>query len=329
MKIRYKLTLYFLLASAGLLSSFVLLEQQKIPAGTCAFILFIPTLLSGYLIAWKAFEPVSEIIAKVDAIKASNLDSRLIVKNKKDEISELAYTFNQMLDRLENAFQAQKLFVSNASHEFRTPLSFLNTELQLALMKRRTAEEYVKVIELALKDTQRLVKLANGLLDLAKAGYDQSDISMKEIRLDELLSDAEAALLRSNPEYIVNLLFMQEIENDDYISVYGNQYLLTLAFLNLLENGCKFSEDHQSTVSISYDPENVILRFADNGIGIEPEDISKLYTPFYRGANKDYADGNGIGLTLTHKIILLHNGTIDVHSVRGAGTMFSLVFKHK
>jgi len=234
-----------------------------------------------------------------------------------------------MLDRLENAFQAQRVFVSNASHELRTPLSLLNTELQLALVKRRTAEEYVKVIELALKDTQRLVKLANGLLDLAKTGYDQSDISMKEIRLDELLSDAEANLARSNPEYIVNLLFMQEIENDDYISVYGNQYLLTLAFLNLLENGCKFSEDHQSTVSISYDTENVILRFADNGIGIEPEDISKIYTPFYRGVNKDYADGNGIGLALAHKIIHLHNGTIDVHSIRGSGTMFSLVFKHK
>jgi signal transduction histidine kinase len=329
MKIRYKLTLYFLVVSAGLLSSFVLLEKLKIPVGTCALILLIPTLLSGYLIAWSAFGPVSEIIKNVDAIKASNLDTRLVVKNNKDEISGLAYTFNQMLDRLENAFQSQKIFVSNASHELRTPLSFLNTELQLALMKPRTPSEYIRVIELALKDTERLVKLANGLLDLAKAGYDQSDISMKEIRLDELLSDAEANLLRSNPEYIVNLLFMQEIENDDYISVYGNGYLLTLAFLNLLENGCKFSEDHQSTVSISYDPENVILRFSDNGIGIEPEDIPKLYTPFYRGANKSYVHGNGIGLALTHKIIMLHNGRIDVHSVRGAGTMFSLVFRHK
>jgi signal transduction histidine kinase len=329
MKIRYKLTLYFLLAAAGLLSSFMLLQHWKISAAASALILLVPAILSGYLIAWSAFRPVSEIIAKVDAINASNLDSRLAVKNNKDEISELAYTYNQMLDRLENAFQSQKIFVSNASHEFRTPLSLLSTELQLSLMKRRTPDEYVKVIELALKDTARLVRLANGLLDLAKAGYDQSDISMKEIRLDELLSDAEANLLRSNPEYIVNLLFMQEIENDDYISIYGNRYLLTLAFLNLLENGCKFSEDHQTTVSISYDPKNVILRFSDNGIGIEPEDISKLYTPFYRGANKSYADGNGIGLALTHKIILLHNGSIDVHSVRGAGTMFSLVFPHK
>src|SRR6202022_3978079 len=102
MKIRYKLTLYFLVASAGLLSSFVLLEKWKIPVGTCALILLIPTILSGYLIAWKAFGPVSEIIKKVDAIKASNLDIRLVVKNNKDEISGLAYTFNQMLDRLEN-----------------------------------------------------------------------------------------------------------------------------------------------------------------------------------------------------------------------------------
>ena len=297
MKIHNRLTLCFFLASMGLICSCLLLEKLKIPAAACALILLIPALVSGYLIARKASRPVSEMLKKVD--------------------------------RLESTFQAQKLFVSNASHEFRTPLSLLSTELQLALMKRRSPEEYVMVIELALKDTQRLVKLANGLLDLAKAGYDQSVISMKDVRLDELLSDAEASLRRSNPEYIINLLFMQEIENDDYISVYGNQYLLTLAFLNLLENGCKFSEDHQSTVSISYDPENVILRFSDNGIGIEPEDIPKLYTPFYRGGNKNFADGNGIGLALTHKIILLHNGRIDVHSVRGAGTMFSLVFRHK
>jgi signal transduction histidine kinase len=197
-------------------------------------------------------------------------------------------------------------------------------ELELSLLKKRTNYEYEETIKRALIDTKRLVRLSNGLLDLAKASYDQTEISIKEVRLDELLMEAREAVLRSNPTYKVNIIFEREIEDADFISVKGNEYLLRVAFINLIENGCKFSEDHQSTVAISYFDNKSILRFSDRGVGISEDEQSDIFTAFYRGRNKTVAEGNGIGLSLTKKIVLLHKGKIVLASKTGEGTSFTI-----
>jgi signal transduction histidine kinase len=230
--------------------------------------------------------------------------------------------------RLEHALEAQKEFVSNIAHELRTPLSGMVGELELALLKPRSTEEYQQLIRLAFQDARRLVRLSNGLLDLAKANYDQSGIHMKELRLDEVLMEAREVVLRTNARYRVNILFEQEIEEGEFISVWGNQYLLKVAFLNLMENSCKFSADHLSTVAITYFDKQAILRFADHGIGIPNGDQPHIFNPFFRGANRDYAEGNGIGLSLSLKIIQLHKGTIQVSSTPGEGTVFTLELPH-
>ena len=286
------------------------------------------TLVAGRLFARKALQPVADMVDTVEEITATKLDARIKVQNNKDELDELAVTFNQMLDRLEHSFDAQKQFVSNIAHELRTPLSSMVGELELALLKPRTIEEYQKLIRLAFLDARRLVRLSNGLLDLAKANYDESGIRMKEVRLDELLLDARDLVLKSNGDYKVNIIFELEIENDDFISVKGNEYLLKVAFLNLIENGCKFSADHHSTVAITYFASQVILRFSDTGIGISSEDLPHIFNAFYRGGNKQYAEGNGIGLSLTQKIIALHKGTVQVSSSPHEGTVFTVEFPH-
>ncbi|MCW3464155.1 sensor histidine kinase [Chitinophaga nivalis] len=288
----------------------------------------ILTIIIGYFFARKALQPVADIVDKVEDITATNLDSRLPVNNEKDEIGELAVTFNHMLNRLESSFDAQKQFVSNVSHELRTPLAIIITELELALTKERSQEAYKQAISSALQDAQRLARLSNGLLNLAKASYDQREISMKTTRLDELLLDAREMVIKANEDYKVNILFEQEIENDDYISVTGNAYLLKVAFVNLMENGCKFSANRQSQVAISWFGKNVILRFADTGIGIPDEELPHIFQPFYRGGNKQFAEGHGIGLSLTQKIVLLHKGTIQVASQPGAGTTFTVEMPH-
>src|SRR5690606_19363272 len=115
-----------------------------------------------------------------------------------------------------------------------------------------------------------------------------------------------------------------DFESDEEISIQGNEYLLTTAFANLFENGCKFSDNHQSTVSIFFNSREIKLKFSDNGIGIPIEDLKNIFIPFYRGDNKEYADGNGIGLSLSQKIIELHNGTISVTSSPSCGTTFQV-----
>lgn len=284
--------------------------------------------LAGQFLAKKSLQPVSSLLNKVKKITVTNLDLRVDEGDRKDEIAALAITFNEMLNRLEHSFEAQKDFVSSISHELRTPLTTMLAELQLTAEKERNNEEYKEVIAHAIEDTQKLIRLSNSLLDLAKANYDQSGISFKNIRLDELLLDARREVLHNQPHCKVNITFEREIENDSDVSVHGNEYLLKVAFINLLENGCKFSDDHQCNVSISYDTENILLHFTDKGVGINAEELPDIFKPFYRGNNKKFADGNGIGLYLTRKIIDLHKGSIAVQSMKGEGTVFILLLPH-
>ena len=282
------------------------------------------TLLAGILFSRKALAPVTEMVVKVEAISASHLDLRIDAGNGRDEIAELAQTFNRMLNRLESSFNAQKEFVSNISHELRTPLAAIIAELEVSAIQARTTSEYKEIIQLTLLEARKLSRLSNDLLDLAKTNYDYSGITFKELRLDEVLLDATQGVLRSNPGFRVELLFEKEMEENEGISIKGNEYLLKVAFANLIENACKFSEGHSGAVAISFEEKVAVLRFSDRGIGISPSDLSKIFTPFYRGENKRYADGNGIGLSLTARIIQLHNGTISVESIVGEGTIFTV-----
>ncbi|MBN9293102.1 MAG: HAMP domain-containing protein [Flavobacteriia bacterium] len=289
-------------------------------------ILFI--YIAGRFFSKKAFEPVKEMTEKAANISATNLDLRLTSNGSKDELSELANTFNEMLNRLENSFDAQKNFVSNISHELRTPLAAIITELELSVNKDRTIAEYKTALQNALNDAKKLVRLSNSLLDLAKASYDPSEIAFKPIRIDEVLLDARQQVQQANPDYKIDIHFENDFENDNQISVNGNEYLLKVAFANLFENGCKFSSDKSCTVFISFNQSAVhnlsfiTLSFTDKGVGISETDLKNIFTPFYRGENKKHADGNGIGLSLTQKIIALHKGTVSVLSKKNQGAVF-------
>lgn len=282
----------------------------------------------GYLLARSALTPVTAIVKEAESITASEIDRRLPVKNEKDELGELSITFNHLLERLEKAFRSQKMFVSNVSHELRTPMAALIAELELVLLKERTPQRYEEAIGNALQDANRIIKLIGGLLNLAKADYLPEQIKMEEVRLDELLLDAREMVLKANTDYKVELIFEQEADDDSVITVMGNSYLLTTSFINLIENNCKYSVNHTSFIHISFWQEKSILRFSDVGIGMTEEDKQNLFTPFYRGENKDFVQGHGIGMTLTQKIILLHRGSIEVNSHQGEGTTFIVLLPH-
>ena len=284
--------------------------------------------IAGRFFSKKVFDPVKEMTDKAKSISAINLDLRLNTKDSKDELSELANTFNEMLNRLENSFDAQKHFVSNISHELRTPLAAIIGELQLSSNKERSIDEYRSTIQNALTDARKLAKLSNSLLDLAKASYDPSEIAFKKIRIDEILLDARHQAQQVNSDYHIGIHFEEDFENDNLISLNGNEYLLKVAFANLFENGCKFSDNKQSTVSVSFDNEQIILKFLDRGIGISEDDLKNIFIPFYRGENRKFADGNGIGLYLTKKIIDLHKGAISINSTLKKGTTFTLKLLH-
>ena len=288
--------------------------------------------LTGLYLSKKAFDPIKQITDKAKIISATNLDLRLNSSNKKDELTELSNTFNEMLSRLENSFDAQKHFVSNMAHELRTPLTAISTELELAIQKDKSIEEYKLVIKNTLTDTKKLVRLSSSLLDLAKASYDSTEITLETLRIDECLVEARNQVLLNNPNYQVDIQFDERLLQDEdtvILAVNGNDHLLKVAFINLMENACKFSKNMQCKVLITTTNNKVLMEFKDRGIGISEGDLKQVFTPFYRGKNKTVAPGNGIGLYLTQKIIHLHKGQINVVSKENSGSSFWVEFEAK
>lgn len=282
----------------------------------------------GWLFASRALMPIGQMVDNVNDITATNLDLRLNEGNQRDELSELAVTFNRMLDRLESSFDAQKDFVSNISHELRTPLAAIIAEADLAIGSGKSEADFRDALKQIHEDARKLSKLSAGLLDMARASYDPSEISFKPVRVDELLLDARRQVQQVNEQYMVDISIKEDFQDDKSISVSGNEYLLKVAFANLMENGCKFSGDHRCLVSVFFDNEEVLLSFADSGAGIPEDELDHIFKPFFRGKNHKTAGGYGIGLALTAKIIQLHSGHIKATSEPNSGTTMTVKMRH-
>lgn len=282
-------------------------------------------LISGWLFAQQMLKPISNVVSQVGRITASNLSLRVNAGSKKDEIAQLAYTFNRMLERLESAFEMQKRFVANASHELRTPLTAITGQIEVSLLKKRSLEEYEATLRSVFDDVRNLSKLTNGLLELAQAKTDSTELSMKPVRLDEILWQTREDLLRAHREYNININYKHLPEDENKLMIMGSEQLLKIAFANLLDNGCKFSDNCTIDVFLSV-RDNIRIVFSDKGKGIPGEELGQIFQPFFRGSNVKHIPGHGLGLPLTEKIVHLYNGDISITSSPGKGTAISITF---
>ena len=267
----------------------------------------------GYFFARKMVQPIDRLVEQADQINANNLqDTRVAVKGK-DEIAQLGANFNTMLQRLSHSFDLQKSFVSNASHELRTPLASIISQLQVTLAKGRSGEEYQAVLQSVLEDAEGLSELTNGLLQLAQSELNRQEFAFTPVRIDELLWET-AELLREKRKDSgkVDIQFLREPEQDTLVTCNGNESLLKVLFINLADNACKFSPDHTARITIDFDARNILVRVQNLGAGIPPEEADKIFEPFYRGTNAQYARGHGLGLSICKKIVQLHEGELRV-----------------
>nr|WP_293834358.1 HAMP domain-containing sensor histidine kinase [uncultured Arsenicibacter sp.] len=285
--------------------------------------------IAGWLFASDALRPVSEIIIQVNAISATNIHRRLRVGRQRDELAQLAHTFNQMLNRLEEAFISQKSFVSHASHELRTPLTVMMGQIDVTLMSPRTTTEYAATLENVLEEVRKMISLTNGLLELARVSADAATIDLHPVRVDEMLWQARTNVLHKQSSYQIDIQFDNLPEQEEDLMLTGETTLLTTAFQNLMENGCKYSPRHSVQVVLSFTPEKIKLQFIDQGYGISDADLPHIFEPFYRSENTMQIQGHGIGLALTHRIIQLHHGQLRIHSVLNQGTTITLYFPVK
>lgn len=279
----------------------------------------------GIFFSRKTFQPLRQLISKVQDISAHNLHLRLELKKGKDEMTELANTFNTMLDRLQTAFETQNNFVSNASHELRTPLTTIMGEADIALKKARTNEEYRQSLQVILNEAGKLDHLTSSLLALAQSGFDGKKQRRTVVRMDELVCEVKAAIDELHPENHVQLHFGELPPNEQQLSVEGNYHLLKLAITNIVVNACKYSNDKPVQLSLHVMHDKIKIGVVDEGIGIPASELKYVFDPFYRASNTDRFEGHGVGLPLARNIIRLHNGELLIKSAEGKGTTVEVV----
>ena len=281
--------------------------------------------IAGYLFATDALRPVAELITQVNAISATNIHERLRVGRQSDELASLARTFNDLLIRLEEAFVLQKSFVSHASHELRTPLTVMMGQIEVTRLQARSADEYELALDGLLDEVKSMIRLVNGLLELARANSDAVTLNYQPVRVDELLWQAQSQLVHKKPNYQIDIDFDNLPNQEEELVIVGEESLLQTAFQNLMENGCKYSPDERVSVRISFERGQIQLTFSDKGYGIPEQDLPHIFEPFYRSELTMTVIGHGIGLALTKRIIELHRGQIKVESVIDQGTTFRII----
>jgi signal transduction histidine kinase len=279
--------------------------------------------VTGRLFAGQALVPLARLNEAISTISAGNLDQRVDEGNQKDEIAQLAMNFNRMLERLESAFEIQKNFVSSASHELRTPLAAISSQLQLALAHERPPEEYRAFLQSILDDTQAVITLTNGLLMLAQSRLERDRIGFTSTRADEIVFSAQKELAISRPDYFFQIDYTEFPNEESALLLEGNEHLLRTAFINLMDNACKYSMDKTVRITLSFPQNKIRICFADQGIGIPRQEAGMIFSPFFRGSNiKSQIKGYGMGLPICKRIIELHQGDIQVDSAPGEGSRF-------
>ena len=284
--------------------------------------------IAGWIFAGKSLKPIQDIIKSIDKIGgASQLDLRLDEGNQTDELAQLSQRFNKMLNRLEKAFKLQRAFVSHASHELRTPLTAITGQIQVSLLANDNPEELKLMIQSVLEDVQQLNRLTNNLLDMTSIDSDDSKTNFKKVNIAEIAWQVREILLKKSADY--KAIIQLDEKSNSLPEVNGNEALLYTAFLNLMENGIKFSSNQLVKVNFKINSKDIVITFQNGGSIILRNELSSIFESFRRGSNARNTKGHGVGLSLTQKIISLHEGKISVQSSENEGTTFTIVLPIK
>lgn len=274
--------------------------------------------LLGRIYANRILRPLQHILKELKRIRGNNLNVRMKTFDNKDELDELIRTLNEMLDRIDTAFQAEKSFISNASHELNNPLTAIQGECEISLLKERSATEYIDSLQRISTESKRITQLIKHLLFLSRQDEDILQNAKEKIDLVVLLRD----LCLQYPQVTFNTN-----ETDGSVHITANFYLLRIALQNIIDNARKYSKE-QVDVSLSIHEDCPVIEIKDYGIGIPEEEIHHIFHSFYRASNTRGYTGQGIGLSLSMKILSVYGGKITIDSEINSYTKVTMTFPH-
>lgn len=280
-------------------------------------ILSVAGMAGGYFIAKQALLPVRNISNKMRSISHKNLDDRVENPKTQDEMQELAITFNNLLDRLNSAFNREHQFIGDVAHELKTPLSILKSRIEVVLSRERSNENYKEDLAETLKDVNNLDSIIKDILDLAWSESDNAFAQMDKLNLSETTKEIidTAKSIASQKKISIQ----SQVEPDIYIL--GKKDKISRAMINIIDNATKYTaRNGKISLKLKTDGRIAILKLKDNGIGINEEDQKHIFDRFYRGSTKKKISGNGLGLAIVKSIIFAHQGTVRAVSKQNQGT---------
>jgi signal transduction histidine kinase len=276
----------------------------------------------------RATKPLVDLSKQMRHITESNLQQRVdVIKGnvKHNELVQIATNFNNMLDRLEKAFQIQKNFVHHASHELRTPLATMLSQTESALRKDLTPVETTRVLESLREDQQEMIDLTNSLLLLSQYENVHYSSSWPKIRMDELVYESIAAAQKVFEDSNINFDFIKYPDKESYLFFPGNETLLRSALRNLIKNAYLYSDDRQVSITMEAYSKGLYIHFENKGRILSEEDKERLFFPFFRGENAQNKKGFGLGLSIVKRIAELHKGSINYHVIDSEINHFTLI----
>jgi heavy metal sensor kinase len=281
--------------------------------------------LASWFMAGKALEPVAALGRAAGQIGVADLHQRLPVRGTGDELDYLAIQFNETFARLEKAVDEMKQFTASVSHEFRTPLAVLRGEAEVALMQSSTTEQYRRVLASQLEEFEKLTRMINQLLTLARAESGEVAITHEPVDLSSMAQTIAEQLEPVAASKNVSLAW----HCDPGVIVSGDAGWIERIVLNLVDNAIKFTgSGGHVNVRVSKNGTGRTLEVSDEGMGIPPDSIPHIFERFYRAdpSRANSADGVGLGLSLVKWAVDQHHGAINVESRPGKGTTFRVLF---
>jgi signal transduction histidine kinase len=315
---------YILAAMSSEAAHSVILKLRYALLLSYLIILFGLYFFSRYL-AGRNIEPVQNVTKTIEQITRSNLQERVALPQHKDEIYALASSFNDLLDRIENALEREKQFTSDASHELRTPLSSLRGTLEILIRQARSQEEYEEKIRFSLKEIDRMSLSLEQLLLLARLDAKDKRKIEKRIPLNTLITEALQQFDKIIKEKELRIVLDLNGTEELLVPHYYSQLIIE----NILSNALKYSKK-EGKVSIKGSHQNgeIVCSIVDQGIGIKEEDLDQLYDNFFRSdaLNHKHISGNGLGLSIVKKCAEAIQAKVEISSKINQGTSVQITF---
>lgn len=315
---------YALISASDMVGKRKLKYLLYILIGTYIVFTVLCWFITTYLVK-RLLQPVDAFYQTLKGINENNLNTRIAVKKERDEIDLLANEFNQMLQRIDISYQKQKEFSAHASHELRTPVARIMSQLENKIIDTDKAGIENAHLKNILTDINQISDLISSLLLLSKI-ESSAPVGNELCRIDELIFESTEQVSFIYPDIKLNLDIINTDSEEHTLEIKGNKSLLEIAFKNLIKNAYKYSDNKTVSISITSTVKTLVVTISNTGATVLENERENLFDPFMRGENSKNKSGLGLGLPIVQRILAQHNASITYQAIDAKINTFRITF---